>query len=479
MADAQFSPYLLSKLGLRDQPLAQGLGLTGDTATRLLAEKKALAPPQAVMGAPGDVSYPTPTDAPRIPPEQMLELLASSPGASLGYLAAGHPELGAALEGMLAGGGAMAGAIKPVDPTFAEQIAKTMGKTGGAVPPGKYMPSSAAKDYADEVKRIAEVASQDPITPSREAMLDVSPGRVKSLSEIMNDPQFRRWFGQSKAVTPQGLPQVLAHGTASPTEFEFGNIPYEGTHLGTPQAAAERIATRASSGYEMPYRTRPVFLSAQNPYEVEDYGYWPPHKFFEDLTKRGVLTREEEGALRQEAQVAPGTEATYDVFRNMLKRTGIDSFIYKNMVEAPGSKSWIAPFPAEQIRSVFGPFGGPELSGFKGQPAPDVPWFGLGKRTQPPSTVPMSAPVEYPAPSSPVPQAAAQFPAQFPGTEATGFTHISPKPIEGWNYAIGPPKGKMGYQTYWKHPVHTGGNWVNIGDLDTPTYKLIQPLLIK
>lgn len=91
-------------------------------------------------------------------------------------------------------------------------------------------------------------------------------GDLNRPAGLMENPNFRRWFGDSKAVDLSGAPLVLYHGTASEfSEFSIGEAWGEGEagafFSGCPKAV-EEYAKRDGGNI------LPVFLSIQNPYET-------------------------------------------------------------------------------------------------------------------------------------------------------------------------------------------------------------------
>lgn len=121
-------------------------------------------------------------------------------------------------------------------------------------------------------------------------------------------PAFKRWFDDSKVVSPDGKPLMVYHGTrADFSAFRPGRD--SGIHFGS-QGQANAINGKF---------VLPVYLSIKNPKRLEDFG-------------------SDEGAWQQAFQQA--------------KAEGFDGVIYSNQHEGVGD-SWVA-FSSEQIKSAIG-----------------------------------------------------------------------------------------------------------------------------
>jgi hypothetical protein len=67
------------------------------------------------------------------------------------------------------------------------------------------------------------------------------------ISRWIDNPNFKRWFGDSKVVDDDGNPKIVYHGTTKSFDvFEKGDI---GFHFGTSASANERLHTRTGVGF--------------------------------------------------------------------------------------------------------------------------------------------------------------------------------------------------------------------------------------
>jgi len=120
---------------------------------------------------------------------------------------------------------------------------------------------------------------------------------------------FKRWFGDSKVVDDDGKPLVVYHGGT----FSKSDIPREGMHFGTEQAALRRMKDKRT---KKETELNAVYLSIKKPVEV-------PDTYIKDWSKTIEWAKEK----------------------------GYDGIVYENKVEDKGSKSYIA-FSPSQIKSA-------------------------------------------------------------------------------------------------------------------------------
>ena len=191
----------------------------------------------------------------------------------------------------------------------------------------------------------------------------------------LDNPAFRRWFGDSVVVDENGAPLVVWHGTPEHVErfyiFDFNRAIDLGMHLGTLQAAKE-----AASG--MNPTVRPFYLRLNQPFIAADPGDWisgnrgimstPP--ILDQMARKGLISKEEYDeaeskidSLKDEAKAKSERfregDAGFTKYRSkasaliqdLLGRAGYDGVVYQNETEDTGNISWIA-FRPEQIKSA-------------------------------------------------------------------------------------------------------------------------------
>lgn len=129
----------------------------------------------------------------------------------------------------------------------------------------------------------------------------LSPSRLEEYmppSELALDPNFRRWFGGSKAVDQYGEPRMFFHGTSKDADFNKMRVPRNGAWFAkSPEEASEyamqndSMDLRPAPTRENPWayapvntasRVMPVYLNIQNPRRFDD-----PREFNDLLTAAG------------------------------------------------------------------------------------------------------------------------------------------------------------------------------------------------
>ncbi len=118
----------------------------------------------------------------------------------------------------------------------------------------------------------------------REAVWTVDDGAMARTGDQTSTPAFKKWFGKSKVVNPDGSPMVVYHGTASDVTT-FGGSGIEQAMGGTSRAhfftpnpdRADDFAAQAGDGYDEATKSRkngenimPVYLALKNPLIVTD-----------------------------------------------------------------------------------------------------------------------------------------------------------------------------------------------------------------
>jgi hypothetical protein len=179
-------------------------------------------------------------------------------------------------------------------------------------------------------------------------------------SAVTDNPNFKKWFGNSKVVDAQGNPLPVVHSTHYDfNSFKHGDI---GFHFGTPTAANSRSMYHARHFNADGERSMPVFLSIKNPIRLKDAGDWDkPQKtgiVIRNAVKVGTI---DESELRKAIEIvrSRGIEPESNLYgggiksifyQSVLKELGYDGVVYKNEVEG-NDDSWIA-FDATQIKSI-------------------------------------------------------------------------------------------------------------------------------
>lgn len=185
---------------------------------------------------------------------------------------------------------------------------------------------------------------------------------------VTETPEFKRWFGESKAVDDNGNPMIVYHGTPKAFVGDAfargkqgeGRRASLGFHFGSSAAANERVqpaAEIALLGFGgMSPSIMPVYLKAERPLRMRDVGSW----------HRPADVR---AALIEAGIDAKG--ATLAALQREIQAAGYDSIVYQNAVEDAGSDSWIV-FEPTQVKSATGNSGAfdPREQSFLGRAAP-------------------------------------------------------------------------------------------------------------
>ncbi len=140
----------------------------------------------------------------------------------------------------------------------------------------KYLPNETFKQYMDKV-----TANIDYVGPVRVAAkplgkLDQMALFMRAATSQFDTPEFKRWFGDSKVVGPDGKPLIMYHGTSRSidgqafTYFDLNNanyglFGYGGYFTDDPNMADEY--TRKGRG-DTP-TIYPVYLSIKNPLDMD------------------------------------------------------------------------------------------------------------------------------------------------------------------------------------------------------------------
>jgi len=162
-------------------------------------------------------------------------------------------------------------------------------------------------------------------------------------NKVMENPNFRKWFGDSKVVDSNGNPLVMLHGTRA----SFNAFANKGSHTNHPSAQigywftddisiANDFAGATGMAFyrgENGMNVIPVYLSIQNP------------KIYSPKTHAGDPFK----------QMSRDMEENSDLV-SMLKSKGFDGiFLEKTKMDAVAnttSNQWVA-FDANQIKSIY------------------------------------------------------------------------------------------------------------------------------
>jgi len=185
--------------------------------------------------------------------------------------------------------------------------------------------------------------------------------RIAEGTEAPRDPAFKRWFGKSKVVNPDGTPKVVYHGTDGAFDT-FERTDDVGFHFGPLKTANKRvlhiagIGAPAYQGWRGAFNAAkaagldlaegsnliPAYLKIEKPLRLPDLFTWDPDDVLLQLAERGIIS---DG----EANTNPIVDREY--VRDALAKKGYDGIVYKNVSEG-GGDSYIV-FDPSKIKSVF------------------------------------------------------------------------------------------------------------------------------
>lgn len=227
------------------------------------------------------------------------------------------------------------------------------------------IPSSLVQKYLDVYNR-KQAEDKSPLF--NQILKEVSD-RVKAskLYEQVTSENFKNWFKDS-VVTHEGEPSIQFHW--SPVEnIDTFNLAGIGSHFGTYKAADELNSnknggqitmndhdTGEESIIDIPKETGkfyPVFLSIKNPLTIKDVGQHQVEKYGE-----AIISALQEKGYDVEEQDAEGLRTMNDnnvnqIINHILEKYGEhDGFVYTNLYEDKGSKSYIA-IKQNEIKSLY------------------------------------------------------------------------------------------------------------------------------
>lgn len=246
---------------------------------------------------------------------------------------------------------------------------------------------SATGQFSRQPRRIARKTKEfrNPVSYPKEdityAALSPTPANadIAAGKALLETPEFKKWFGDSKVRDLAKRPMVVYHGTCSSgfTKFDPTKTREMGFHFGTPPQAKDFLKGCGDARGKNP-GIYPVYLSIQNPLFTPDIYSEDPvyfiewventnhiHEWFPDendsyyrslnrLREQLVETRFLPGREGYEKR-KPVYKAIWGLLRKVVTRKGYDGIRYKNENEGntddPYNMAWIAFSPA-QIKSA-------------------------------------------------------------------------------------------------------------------------------
>lgn len=169
-------------------------------------------------------------------------------------------------------------------------------------------------------------------------------------------PEFKRWFGGSKAVDADGKPLVVYHGTGRDTSAFTYKVGRERT-LGRYYFASDSRTADEYAGKGDGANTMPVYLAIKNPLEVDyEGGQWAsfplaklPPEIAAIIPEKNILRGKGDSAWVSNSAIATAAESL-----------GYDGLITRNVKDGAGPHGEQTPgdvflvFRPEQIKSAIG-----------------------------------------------------------------------------------------------------------------------------
>jgi len=173
------------------------------------------------------------------------------------------------------------------------------------------------------------------------AQINAGGGR----GDITKNPAFRKWFGDSKVVNPDGTPMVVYHTTVAGSKItrfkrRMNDI---GMHFGTKGQAEDRFILKSESDPYGPelrgieHATIPVYLSIKWPLRLNDIGAFDSENLSFELERLNVATKDQINAAIRNNGNEGGKVAA---LRALIERKGYDGIVYKNTGETGGSAKY-------------------------------------------------------------------------------------------------------------------------------------------
>ena len=181
-------------------------------------------------------------------------------------------------------------------------------------------------------------------------------GRYASGGGVTSTEEFKKWFGESKAVDGNGKALTLYHGTPTP---EFSQVRPTFYAAKSPEYASVFAGTEADERWHP--AVYPVYLKVENPLDFREFGLRQISK--EDmgkfLTDHGVKVDYD---IRQVINAAAydGTAKAWqyirqltDIASGIFKHAGYDGIIQNESVGDTKTEAWVA-FEPWQVKSATG-----------------------------------------------------------------------------------------------------------------------------
>lgn len=264
-----------------------------------------------------------------------------------------------------------------------------------ALSPAEYAATTRAKrsatgQFSRQPRRIARKTKEfrNPVSYPKEdityAALSPTPANadIAAGKALLETPEFKKWFGDSKVRDLAKRPMVVYHGTCSSgfTKFDPTKTREMGFHFGTPPQAKDFLKGCSTWRGKRP-GIYPVYLSIQKPLFTPDVYSDDPtyfigwlektnhiHDWFPDESdsyyksmnrlRDQMVTIKADSTLDASVQytmLAPLRKKTWGLLRKIVMRKGYDGVRYKNENEGntddPYNMAWIAFSPA-QIKSA-------------------------------------------------------------------------------------------------------------------------------
>lgn len=197
-----------------------------------------------------------------------------------------------------------------------------------------------SSDSFEYLRGIAQTVRRRNAQPKKK-QTSISESTEEPGSPYIDTKAFKRWFGNSVVVNPDGSPRVVYHGTFNDFDtFEQGDI---GFHFGTLEQAQERGDHRRVDTDDTPglhENLMPVYLQLNNPLRTGDPGMWSEafvaageiKEALEKISEKKLNEFNEHFEEKLENYEA-GEKWIFEELRKWLENEGYDGIVYQNEVE--------------------------------------------------------------------------------------------------------------------------------------------------
>lgn len=155
--------------------------------------------------------------------------------------------------------------------------------------------------------------------------------------QVTDNPNFWKWFGNSKVVDAQGNPLVVYHTSVADVS-QFKRIKDIGMHFGTQGQAADRYHLKINKDPYGPelrgtkHNTMAVYLRITNPLRLEDAGDWGDVKsVLRELRRVGLIGQSEFDLLRLKNILS---------VKSFIVSKGYDGIVYANVGESTNGDTY-------------------------------------------------------------------------------------------------------------------------------------------